>query len=67
MTVFWCLQMKGGHSPGVVPGLTPGAPVPAHNLYHLVMGDAMAAITQAGNRNGAEGRMVTVQAVCDRP
>ena len=52
---------------GVVPGLTPGAPVPAHNLYHLVMGDAMAAITQAGNRNGAEGRMVTVQAVCDRP
>jgi MPBQ/MSBQ methyltransferase len=52
---------------GVIPGLTPGAPVPAHNIYHLVMGDAMAAITQAGDRNRDEGRMVTVQAVCDRP
>jgi hypothetical protein len=26
----------------------------------------MAAITQAGDRNRDEGRMVTVQAVCDR-
>ena len=52
---------------GVVPGLAPGAPVSAHNIYHLVMGDAMAAITHAGNRNNEEGRMVTVQAVFDRP
>jgi ubiquinone/menaquinone biosynthesis C-methylase UbiE len=52
---------------GVIPGLAPGAPVPAHNIYHLVMGDAMAAITHAGDRNRDEGRMVTVQAVFDRP
>jgi hypothetical protein len=50
-----------------LPGVVPGTPVPAHNIYHLVMGDAMAAITQAGDRNRDEGRMVTVQAVCDRP
>ncbi len=48
---------------GVIPGLTPGAPVLAHNIYHLVMGDAMAASAQAGDRNRDEGRMVTVQAV----
>jgi ubiquinone/menaquinone biosynthesis C-methylase UbiE len=52
---------------GVVPGLAPGAPVPAYNIYHLVMGNAMAAITRAGDRNRDEGRMVTVQAVFDRP
>jgi len=50
-----------------MPGVVPGAPVPAHNIYHLVMGDAMAAITHAGDRNRDEGRMVTVQAVFDRP
>jgi len=50
-----------------MPGLEPGAAVPAHNIYHLIMGDAMAAITHAGNRNRDEGRMVTVQAVFDRP
>jgi len=49
-----------------LPGLARDAAVPAHNIYHLVMGDAMAAITQAGDRNRDEGRMVTVQAVCDR-
>ena len=48
-------------------GLAPGAPVPAYNLYHLVMGEAMAAITHASNRNRDEGRMVLVQAVFDRP
>jgi hypothetical protein len=31
------------------------------------MGDVMAAITHAGDRNRDEGRMVTVQAVFDRP
>jgi SAM-dependent methyltransferase len=50
-----------------LPGLAPGAPVTAHNIYHLVMGDAMTAITRAGDRNRDEGRMVTVQAVFDRP
>jgi SAM-dependent methyltransferase len=50
-----------------LPGLERGAVVPAHNIYHLVMGDALAAITQAGDRNRDEGRMVTVQAVFDRP
>jgi len=50
-----------------LPGLEPGAPVPAHNLYHLVMGEAMAAILHASDRNRDEGRMVLVQAVFDRP
>jgi ubiquinone/menaquinone biosynthesis C-methylase UbiE len=50
-----------------LPGLERGATVPAHNIYHLVMGDGMAAITHAGDRNRDESRMVTVQAVFDRP
>jgi SAM-dependent methyltransferase len=50
-----------------LPGLERGAAVPAHNIYHLIMGEAMAAITHAGDRNRDESRMVTVQAVFDRP
>ncbi len=50
-----------------LPGVASGAPVPGYNIYHLVMGVAMAAITQAGDRNRDEGRMVVVQAVFDRP
>jgi hypothetical protein len=56
----WNVTGAGG------PGLAPGAPVPAYNIYHLVMGDAMTAISDAGNRNNAEGRIVTVEAVFDR-
>jgi ubiquinone/menaquinone biosynthesis C-methylase UbiE len=50
-----------------LPGLERGAAVPAHNIYHLVMGDALAAIIHAGDRNRDEGRQVLVQAVFDRP
>jgi len=56
----WNVTGAGG------PGLAPGAPVPAHNIYHLVMGNAMTAISDASNRNNAEGRIVTVEAVFDR-
>ena len=50
-----------------LPGVASGAPIPAYNLYHLVMGEAMAAIIHASDRNRDEGRMVLVQAVFDRP
>src|SRR5437879_11986287 len=29
MIVFWCLQMKGGHSPGGLPGAAPSARPPS--------------------------------------
>ena len=47
------------------PGL--GAAVPVPSIQHLVMGDALAAITSASHRNRDEGRIVMVQAVFDRP
>jgi SAM-dependent methyltransferase len=43
-----------------------GAAVPAHSIQHLVMGEALAAITRAGRRNREEGRIVMVQAVFER-
>ena len=45
----------------------PGAGGPAYGIQHLVMGDALAAITHAGQRNRDERRIVRVQAVFDRP
>jgi len=43
------------------------AAVPAHSIQRLVMGDALDAITRAGQRNREEGRIVLVQAVFHRP
>lgn len=40
---------------------------PAYSIQSLVMGNALTAITEAGNRNRDEGRIVMVQAVFDRP
>ena len=47
-------------------GPGPGAAVPVHSIQYLVMGDALEAITHAGQRNRAEGRIVMAQAVFDR-
>jgi SAM-dependent methyltransferase len=47
-------------------GASSGAPVPAHSIQRLVMGDVLEAILAAGHRNRAEGRMVSIQAVCER-
>jgi SAM-dependent methyltransferase len=40
---------------------------PAHSIQRLVMGEALDAITHASERNRAEGRMVMVHAICERP
>jgi hypothetical protein len=40
--------------------------VPAHSIQRIVMGDALEAITRAGQRNREERRIVTVQAVLVR-
>lgn len=39
----------------------------APTIQRLVMGDALAAITAAADRNNAEGRLVSVDGVFDRP
>jgi ubiquinone/menaquinone biosynthesis C-methylase UbiE len=49
-----------------IAGSVPGAAAPVPSLQSLVMGDALAAITRAGQRNRDEGRIVMVQAVFDR-
>jgi hypothetical protein len=41
--------------------------VPAHSIARLVMGDAVDTISAAGQRNRDEGRIVSIQAVCERP
>src|SRR6266852_3795262 len=48
-------------------GPSSGAAIPAHSIQRLVMGDAIDEIIRAGHRNRAEGRLVSVQAVFDRP
>jgi len=48
-------------------GPTTGAGIPPHSIQRLVMGDAIDEIIAAGQRNRAEGRLVSVQAVFDRP
>lgn len=47
-------------------GVSTGAPVPAHSIQRIVMGDGLDEIVRAGNRNREEGRIVTVQAVFER-
>ena len=46
---------------------TPVAALPPYSIAKLVMGDALEAIMQAGQRNRDERRTLTIQAVCDRP
>jgi len=48
-------------------GPTTGASIPAHSIQRLVMGDSIDEIIRAGHRNREEGRLVSVQAVFDRP
>lgn len=48
-------------------GPASGAAVPAHSIQRLVMGDAIDAIIAAGHRNRAEGRVVSIRAVFERP
>jgi SAM-dependent methyltransferase len=51
---------------GETTGPATGAAVPAHSIQRLVMGDAIDGIIAAGHRNRAEGRVVSIQAVCER-
>jgi Flp pilus assembly CpaF family ATPase len=48
-------------------GPSTGAAVPPHSIQRLVMGDAIDAIIRAGHRNRGERRIVSIQAVCERP
>ncbi|HKW91727.1 MAG TPA: methyltransferase domain-containing protein [Methylomirabilota bacterium] len=48
-------------------GPSTGAAVPPHSIQRLVMGDAIDEIIRAGYVNRNEGRLVSVQAVFDRP
>ena len=43
------------------------AAIPAHSIQHLVMGDALGEIIRIGHRNRDEGRLVSIQAVFERP
>lgn len=45
----------------------PGAAGPTYSIQNLLMGDALAAIQESGQRNRDEGRVVMVHAVFDRP
>ena len=47
-------------------GPAAGAVVPPHSIQRLIMGEALEAITRAGQRNREEGRIVMVQAVFER-
>jgi sarcosine/dimethylglycine N-methyltransferase len=46
---------------------TPVSALPPYAIAKLVMGEALEAIMEAGQRNRDEGRMLLIQAVCDRP
>ena len=41
--------------------------IPAHSIQRLVMGDAIDEIIRVGHRNRDEGRLVSIQAVFERP
>jgi sarcosine/dimethylglycine N-methyltransferase len=43
------------------------AAMPAHSAQRLIMGERLDAIVRAGHRNRDEGRLLSVQAVFDRP
>lgn len=42
------------------------AAIPPHSAQRLIMGTELDAIIRAGHRNRDEGRLVSIQAVCDR-
>lgn len=48
-------------------GPATAAVIPAHSAQRLIMGAALDDIIQAGHRNRTEGRLVSVQAVFERP
>jgi SAM-dependent methyltransferase len=48
-------------------GPTTGTAVPAHSIQRLVMGDAIDEIIRAGHLNREERRLVSIQAVFERP
>lgn len=48
-------------------GPSTGAAIPAHSIQRLVMGEAIDEIIRAGHRNRDEGRLVSIQAVFERP
>jgi hypothetical protein len=48
-------------------GPTTAADIPAHSIQRLVMGDAIDEIIRIGHRNRDEGRLVSIQAVFERP
>jgi sarcosine/dimethylglycine N-methyltransferase len=50
-----------------VAGPMAGAAVPAHAIQRIVMGDALDEIMRAGQRNREERRIVTFEAVMERP
>ena len=43
-----------------------GGAIPPHSIQRIVMGEALDAITRAGQRNRDEGRIVMIQAVFER-
>ncbi len=47
-------------------GPSSGAPVPAHSIARIVMGDAVDEISRAGQRNRDEDRIVNIQALFER-
>ena len=47
-------------------GPSTGAASPAHSVQRIIMGDALEAIVEAGQRNREEGRIVMIQAVLER-
>ena len=48
-------------------GPATGAAIPAHSIQRLVMGGAIDEIIRVGHRNRDEGRLVSIQAVVERP
>jgi len=48
-------------------GPATGASLPTHSIARLVMGDAIEAIMRAGHQNREEQRLVSIQAVFERP
>ena len=48
-------------------GAGPDAPLPPHSIQRLVMGERLDAIRRANERNRVERRVVSVQAVFERP
>lgn len=41
--------------------------IPPQSAQRIIMGDALPEIVRAGHRNREEGRMLSIQAILDRP